>query len=867
MTPSNPLYDFIWNSFTVEERDAYALLSIPVWFSPDLALGLCAEFNDSAASSYESITQASAYVFSYEKRGWYFEKGLRPYLLEKAGTLYSEQLTDIHLFLTDYYRDRAGQATGPEKREYTYLMVYHQMQAQPQHAEQVMLALMDDAKKDERVPVLRSLDHIFQLLAHKIEDHPLQGFIRLYLSSLEHENDHKVLKEILKKVEDMADGLDEEKEGMLLKQVYRLELFLNKHVHQQAKKAQKKIAKLEKKIKKLDQVPAPAYEISAPKESMGRRPQKKSHAKFRKIQGVIETIVNLHKKGKHEEAAAELTYLEEMHDGQKDMMCKSFSSIARQLRDIPGARELRKDYIDRAVKCNKFDDVALTMKGEYFKEIGRNDEALSLFDQAFGLNPNNSIPLNAKGELLVRLGRYDEALSLFDQSRQVNPNDEVCLTAKGELLVRLGRYDEALSLFDQASGLNPNNQIPLNAKGELLVRLGRYEEALSLFDQSREVNPNNEVCLTAKGELLVRLGRYDEALSLFDRASGLNPNNQVPLNAKGELLVRLGRYDEALSLFDQSREVNPNNEVCLNAKGELLVRLGRNDEALSLFDQSREVNPNNEVCLNAKGELLVRLGRYDEALSLFDQAFSLNPNNQIPLNAKGELLVRLGRNEEALSLFDQASGLNPNNEIPLTAKGELLVRLGRNEEALSLFDQAHRLNPHNAVPLSAKANLLAKMDRLDDAVTLYRQVLEDAGKYSPVTHCGLGFLLLKRNESEEDIVRAKELFAKAQELEPVNVLAALGLWVASARLGDHEQAMHFKADFEAKRRATQPETAAPSAEADKEEAEFDAIKDEIDSGPMTDPARYRELISRIFAFAAVLTARQQMQARMYHSRF
>ena len=103
MTQYNKLFDIFWRNLSTEEQKAYALFSIPVWFDKKMALGLSSQFNDRAFDFYYNIIAESAYVFTYEKRGWYFEKDLRDYLLDKAETLYKEVLKDIHLFFVDYY--------------------------------------------------------------------------------------------------------------------------------------------------------------------------------------------------------------------------------------------------------------------------------------------------------------------------------------------------------------------------------------------------------------------------------------------------------------------------------------------------------------------------------------------------------------------------------------------------------------------------------------------------------------------------------------------------------------------------------------------------------------------------------------------
>ena len=232
MTQYDKLFDIFWRNLSTEEQRAYALFSIPLWFGKKLASGLSRQFNDGAFDFYYNIIAESACVFTYEKRGWYFEKDLRYYLLEKAETLYQEVLTEIHLFLVDYYLQKNKGDSLPEKREADYLRIYHQLQAEPEKAEQEILLLLDKNKPKYTPPVLQSLVFTFQSLSSKIDIHSntLYKFLNLYISGLENKCQHKILKGILEQTEAMEELLDKKRHHLFLEQIYRFQRYLKKHV-------------------------------------------------------------------------------------------------------------------------------------------------------------------------------------------------------------------------------------------------------------------------------------------------------------------------------------------------------------------------------------------------------------------------------------------------------------------------------------------------------------------------------------------------------------------------------------------------------------------------------------------------------------
>ncbi|MGE5340760.1 MAG: tetratricopeptide repeat protein [Candidatus Omnitrophota bacterium] len=818
------IYDSFWDLLSDKEQEIYALLSIPVWFDEELAGELNDHFNPSALEIFYTVIREVNFVFMREKNNWHFGDEFREYLLIKAEGIYKDKVNDINRFLQSYFAEKGKQiASGAKKRQSDYLSIYHHLQWAPDEAARSVLKRLEKKEEKDLIPLLRSLDYVFQLPPGKFKNDSIALFLNLYMSSFENKKDKSALKKIEEGVEQIQEKLDKENDRLLLKQVYSLRIQLIEWTDPNNPKNIKKLKKLKQKLNGL----SGAYSSNEEGDEAPilQNNSRKDFRKHQQIKEIIDRIVSCHKKGMHDRADEELGYLKMLHGEERDRMCKSFCNIAQKLKIAHLSIDLQDKYIGLAIRANKFDSVAL----------------------------------NAKAELLARMGKVDDALELLDQSHRLNPNDQVSLNAKAELLGRIGKVDDALELLDQSHRINPNDEVALTAKAELLARMGKVDDALALFDQSHRLNPHNEISLTAKAELLARMGKVDDALALFDQAHQLNPHNQVPLNAKAELLGRIGKVNEALALFDQSHRLNPHDQVSLTAKAELLARIGKVEEALELFDQAYRLNPNDEVSLTAKAELLGRIERVDDALTLLDQAHQINPHNEVSLNAKAELLARIGKVDDALALFDQAHRLNPHNEVSLNAKAELLGRIGKVDEALALFDQSHQLNPYDAVALNAASNLLATYGRKEEAIEKYRITLNDQGKNDPYTMCGLGFLLLERNQNETDIIEAKNLFDRARKFPGSETIASLGLWVAHARLGNESEASQFKKLFEEKQQGEHLEIS--PIENENEEVEFNNIKDEITVEHMTDMMIYRNLMPVVLTYAIHIMMRKQM---MYH---
>jgi tetratricopeptide (TPR) repeat protein len=162
------------------------------------------------------------------------------------------------------------------------------------------------------------------------------------------------------------------------------------------------------------------------------------------------------------------------------------------------------------------------------------------------------------------------------------------------------------------------------------------------------------------------------------------------------------------------------------------------------------------------------------------------------------------------------------------------------------------------VALNGKANLLAKRGQLAEAIELYQSI--PAKLVDQYTRCGLAFLLLKRNSGEKDITAAQRLFFEAEQFDPLNTVALLGLWISHARLGKAEEAERFHRRFE----DCQGIQAAFSAEdtAEKEAVQqLEEIKCLITVREMALQAQYQQVIQKVFSYVLLhLSVRYQQRA-------
>lgn len=147
------------------------------------------------------------------------------------------------------------------------------------------------------------------------------------------------------------------------------------------------------------------------------------------------------------------------------------------------------------------------------------DEAFVNFDEALTLDPQNCHALCCKGVSLSQIGRDDEAMELFNRALQYNdsPYYWQILVNKAILLSHQGLPLDTLDFLDKALEIQPHNVHVLNKKGITLYHLGRDDEAITCYERALSISPDHTDTLRNLGTALCRKNLYKDALTFFKR--------------------------------------------------------------------------------------------------------------------------------------------------------------------------------------------------------------------------------------------------------------------------------------------------------------------------------------------------------------
>lgn len=433
-----------------------------------------------------------------------------------------------------------------------------------------------------------------------------------------------------------------------------------------------------------------------------------------------------------------------------EVVCQRLEPFATRLHPVEtgGVPGLPHHLVDNLMGTGAARALVLSTQGASLANLGRFEEALSLYDQALSANDQISEIWKNRSTALLGLGRYEEALACSERALALGPQtariagektarhiDLMSWTNKTSALAEMGRHQEALAACEEALRLDSTYPRLWNNKGAILIALDQLDEALICIKRAIELDPVYEKAWSLKGQIQARRGDLEGALAAFEALLSINPRNVDGLAGKAQCLLALGCIDEAEGWFSTAEGIDPRayrlflkqslnlaskatagrDEAAslaeLLAMGSLSEESGDYQQAAEYYEQAIQADPTCADAWNNKGNCLYELGERTAAVSCLQRTLELDPDHPYALLNLSRFCLDSGDLSRARQFAERAIRSDPRNDLAWNNRGAALYRLGQIEEATKSINRAIELNPNNAL---AWANLGTCRLSLDD---------------------------------------------------------------------------------------------------------------------------------------------------------
>lgn len=187
--------------------------------------------------------------------------------------------------------------------------------------------------------------------------------------------------------------------------------------------------------------------------------------------------------------------------------------------------------INKVLSLKEFCADDLILKGAICRRMERFREAIDSFEEVLKKDSKNIEALFYKGLTLVNIGRNDEAVNIFNQVNNLNTKPESLRDnlLKARTLSELRKSTDAQVYFDKCIKISPNNWNVYFHKAVDKLRLSHDYEACELFKKTIDLNPKLDVAYASLGTTFNKMGASEKkaALENLSKAIELNRHNYM----------------------------------------------------------------------------------------------------------------------------------------------------------------------------------------------------------------------------------------------------------------------------------------------------------------------------------------------------
>jgi tetratricopeptide (TPR) repeat protein len=298
-----------------------------------------------------------------------------------------------------------------------------------------------------------------------------------------------------------------------------------------------------------------------------------------------------------------------------------FLMIAWLVPELLGGWRYRRVFLGAAAGA-----VVAALMGVTWQQVRVWRNSTTLFEHALRARPGNWPVMNGMADLLKDdVGRLDEAVSLWREALRLRPEDVLMRSNLARALLAKGQTEEAIAECREALRLAPADARSHSTLAKALRAQGRLAEARKHYERALELDPRYPEAHYRLAILLAEQGSFEEAVPHYREMLRLDPPGFPEAHYNlGVTLGRLGSTEEAISHYREALRADPAYTRAWFNLGILLGRQGRMDEAVSCYRKVLLIRPDFAEAHYLLGSVYARQGNRAEALQHYRTLQGLN---------------------------------------------------------------------------------------------------------------------------------------------------------------------------------------------------------------------------------------------------
>jgi protein O-GlcNAc transferase len=324
------------------------------------------------------------------------------------------------------------------------------------------------------------------------------------------------------------------------------------------------------------------------------------------------------------------------------------------------------------------------------------------------------------GRALAAAGRDEEAVTHFEETVRINPNFPRGNLELGMAVQRLGRQADSVPMFEKAVAAEPKNVQALTNLGLALAESGRGVDGEVYLRRALAEAPKDPLIYQDLGVAELQESHFDEAIAEFGRAIGLDGGNSQLHYDLGLTYKLKDRPEDAIEELKKASELDASLPDPPYTLGILYMQMGKLGDAEVALRRALELRPANGDGWAVLGSVLKQAGKTQDAEVALRKAVELLPEQPGAHITLAGVLAEEGKKDEAAEQRKVAAGLsrsavNHQRAMLSTNAGNQAMERGQIGEAVGRFQEAIAADPGFAEAHRRLAEAYERQGRVEDA--------------------------------------------------------------------------------------------------------------------------------------------------------
>ncbi len=428
--------------------------------------------------------------------------------------------------------------------------------------------------------------------------------------------------------------------------------------------------------------------------------------------------------------------------------------------------------------------------GDLLLQKQEYEKAEAILLQSVQQNPNNAVAYYRLGVSYSNMGKEDEALEMIQNATRISPDYAEALLNQGVLLLQKGSLQEAADAFRRVITLQ-RNAFAYGSLGKIYLQLQQYDQAAEMLKMAVQIDPHDSEACYYLGMISEVTLDLKQATLDYRRALQINPVSMDIVYALARTYGKMGNRPGLARLAKGIQKLEVGQPVFYDyIRAEIYKSAGISGMSERAYRSAINDFPENIDSYIYLAQLLRSQFKYAEAAGVLESIKGKCEPNYDFLMLQADILGSLHRFSEAVQTCRRATEMEPEEFAgnALIQWGELLLAQNLPDLCIERLQRGKVVTPEAASRVHCTiGKAYAQKNDLVSAEANFVKAIE-SDRNNAEAYANLGNI----KASHDQLSEAESNFRKAIEIDPRNG----DIYLALARIYGKQQNVKALSELE-----------------------------------------------------------------------